>query len=46
MSAGGLERALEGHLLKATEAMEQQLDAEIERLDKMDEDDLEVWTQL
>ena len=45
MSAGGLERALEGHLLKATEAMEQQLDAEIERLDKMDEDDLEVWTE-
>ena len=40
--SGGIEKALEGHLLAATQAMEQQLDAEIERLDKMDEDDLEV----
>ena len=40
--SGGIEQALEGHLLAATSAMEQQLDAEIERLDKMDEDDMEV----
>ena len=42
MSGGGLEKALEGHLLAASQAVEQQLDAEIERLDKMDEDDMEV----
>ena len=42
MSGAGLEQALEGHLLKASQAIEQQLDAEIERLDKLDEDDLEV----
>lgn len=45
MSGGGLEKALEGHLLAASQAVEQQLDAEIERLDKMDEDDMEALRQ-
>ncbi|KAH3839976.1 thioredoxin domain-containing protein 9-like [Dreissena polymorpha] len=45
MNPGGIERALEGHLLQATKVVEQQLDAEIERLDKMDEDDFEVLRQ-
>lgn len=45
MNQAGIQNALEGHLLKATQVMEQQLDAEIERLDKFDEDDFEVLRQ-
>ena len=41
----GIEQAIQGHLMQATNAMEQQLDAEIERLDKMDEDDFDVLRQ-
>ncbi|XP_005112130.1 thioredoxin domain-containing protein 9 [Aplysia californica] len=33
---------LENHLLQATQVIENQLDAEIERLEKMDDDDFEV----
>lgn len=40
-----VQNALEGHLLQATKVMEQQLDSEIERLDKMDEDDFDVLRQ-
>jgi len=41
----GIENAIQNHLLQATTAVEQQLDAEIERLDKMDEDDFETLRQ-
>ncbi|CAL1531376.1 unnamed protein product [Lymnaea stagnalis] len=37
--------ALENHLLQATQIIETQLDAEIERLEKLDDDDLEVLRQ-
>ncbi|KAL4230815.1 Thioredoxin domain-containing protein 9 [Mactra antiquata] len=40
-----VQNALEGHLLQATKVVEQQLDAEIERLDKMDEDDFDALRQ-
>lgn len=36
-----LEQALEQNLLKATQTLEQQLDAELDRLEKLDLDDLE-----
>ncbi|XP_059147398.1 thioredoxin domain-containing protein 9-like [Physella acuta] len=36
---------LENHLLQATKMIESQLDAEIERLEKLDDDDLEVLRQ-
>lgn len=45
MNPAGMQNALEGQLLKATQVVEQQLDAEIERLDKFDEDDFEVLRQ-
>lgn len=45
MNQAGMQNPLEGHLLQATKVVEQQLDAEIERLDKMDEDDFEVLRQ-
>ena len=38
---GGMEEALQNHLVKATEVIEQQVDNEINKLDKMDEDDFE-----
>lgn len=41
----GIQSAIEGHLLQATKVVEEQLDAEIERLDKMDEDDFEMLRQ-
>ena len=34
--------ALANHLVQATKVIEEQLDAEIEKIDKMDEDDFEV----
>ncbi|KAK6173898.1 hypothetical protein SNE40_017272 [Patella caerulea] len=37
-----MEQVLGQHLLQATQAMEQQVDAEIEKLDKFDEDDFEA----
>lgn len=40
-----MQAAIEQRLVQATKVMEQQLDAEIERLDKMDEDDFEVLRQ-
>ncbi|XP_045203350.2 thioredoxin domain-containing protein 9-like [Mercenaria mercenaria] len=45
MNQAGMQNALEGHLLQATKVVEQQLDSEIERLDKLDEDDFEVLRQ-
>lgn len=45
MNQAGLQNALEGHLIQATQVVEQQVDAEIERLEKMDEDDFEVLRQ-
>lgn len=38
---GALQNAMEQQLVNAAKAVEQQLDAEIEKLDKMDEDDIE-----
>ncbi|ESO88497.1 hypothetical protein LOTGIDRAFT_193380 [Lottia gigantea] len=40
-----MEQALEQHLLQATQAMEQQVDAEIEKMSKMDEDDFDALRQ-
>ena len=37
-----MENALAEHLVKATKVIEDQLDAEIEKMEKMDEDDFEV----
>lgn len=37
-----LGQALKQNLLKVTETVEQQLDAELDRLDKLDSDDLET----
>ena len=37
-----MENALADHLVKATKVIEEQLDAEIEKMEKMDEDDFEV----
>lgn len=37
-----MENALESHLIQATQVIEQQVDAEINKLDHMDEDDFEV----
>ena len=37
-----MERVLEQHLTQAAAAMEQQVDAQIEKLDKMDDDDFEA----
>lgn len=45
MNEAGMQNALEGHLLQASKAVEEQLDAEINRLDKMDEDDFDVLRQ-
>ena len=36
-----MEQILQDHLVKATSVVEQQLDAEIDRLDKLDDDDIE-----
>lgn len=45
MNSGNVQNALEGQLLQAAKMVEQQLDAEIEKLDKMDEDDFEALRQ-
>ncbi|XP_052796926.1 thioredoxin domain-containing protein 9-like [Mya arenaria] len=42
MNPGGMEKMLEGQLLEASKVVEQQLDAEIDRLEKMDEDDFDM----
>ena len=36
------EQAVQQHLLKAAEVIENQLDAEIQKLDTMDEDEMEI----
>ncbi len=43
--AGNMQNAIEQQLMQAAKTVEAQLDAEIERLDKMDEDDLETLRQ-
>lgn len=40
-----MEQVLENHLIQATKAIEDQLDTEIDKLDRMDDDDLEVLRQ-
>lgn len=40
-----MEQAVQQQVLKATEVIEQQLDAEIERLDHMDADEMEILRQ-
>lgn len=40
-----MERAVEQQLIEATRVVEQQLDAEIERLERLDDDDLEALRQ-
>ncbi|KAJ8297579.1 hypothetical protein KUTeg_024110 [Tegillarca granosa] len=40
-----MEKALEAHLMQATQMIEQQVDAEIEKLDKMEDDDYEKLRQ-
>ena len=41
MNNPGVQNAVQDHLLKATQMIEQQVDAEIERLERMDDDDFE-----
>jgi len=41
MNNPAVQNAVQDHLIKATQAIEQQVDAEIERLEKMDEDDFD-----
>ncbi|XP_077983999.1 thioredoxin domain-containing protein 9-like [Glandiceps talaboti] len=43
--AGNMEQALENQILQATNIIESQVDAEINRLDEMDEDEMEILRQ-